>query len=190
MTNSDTSFPRVKAFQSQFGGGAEDAFVAKLNRTGSGLEYSTFLGGSGQGWAEGGYGIAVDSMSNAHVTGVTNSPDFPHPNAWQSTPGGGVDAFVTTFDSTGSALLYSTFWGGSDEDQARGITVDRIGNTYITGSTKSDKLASSASVVQATRSPSASDAFVAKFSATGTREYATYLGSADEDSGYVVGEDA
>src|SRR5262245_25257658 len=124
------------AFQTVFGGGNEsDAFVTKVNPTGSALVYSTYLGGSG---ADGGRGIAVDSAGNAYVTGFTNSSDFPTTGpAFQSVFGGDLDAFVTTLNASGSALLYSTYLGGSGSDGGRGIALDGSGNAYITGFTAS-----------------------------------------------------
>jgi hypothetical protein len=135
MTNSAADFPLINALQPVFGGGAEDAFVAKLNPTGSGLLYSTFLGGSGPGWGELATVIAVDNSFNAYVTGVTNSPDFPAVNAWQPTLGGVTDTFVTKLNASGTSALYSTFMGGAGEDYGRGIAVDRFEGAYITGNT-------------------------------------------------------
>ena len=98
MTGSteSTDFPTTPgAFQTTFGGGVYDAFVTKLNPTGTALVYSTYLGGTGD---ENGTGIAVDSAGDAFVTGVTSSTDFPTtPGAFQTSYGGGQDAFVTKF---------------------------------------------------------------------------------------------
>ena len=88
-----------------------DAFVTKLNAAGSALVYSTYLGGSGD---DDGNGIAVDSSGNAYVTGYTDSTNFPTANAFQAAFGGGSgDAFVTKLNAAGSALVYSTYLGGS-----------------------------------------------------------------------------
>ena len=110
-TNS-TDFPTVNAVQPAFGGGG-DAFVAKLDRNGSQLLYSTYLGGSE---VRQGFGIAVDDPGNAYVTGGTDSPDFPTVNAVQPAFGGGADAFVAKLNRNGSRLLYSTYLGGSGDD--------------------------------------------------------------------------
>src|SRR5438876_7867478 len=118
------------AFQPSSPGGA---FVTKLNPTGSGLVYSTFLGSSGEG-----EGIAVDAAGNAYVTGVTDSTDFPTtPGAFQTALGGDQDGFVTKLNPTGSALLYSTYLGGSAADRGLRLAVDVAGNAYVTGSTTS-----------------------------------------------------
>jgi hypothetical protein len=90
--------------------GISDAFVTKLNPTGTGLVYSTLLGGSG---AEDGLAIAVDAAGSAYVTGDTNSSDFPTVSSFQPAFGGGVlDAFVTKLNPTGTGLVYSTYLGG------------------------------------------------------------------------------
>ena len=95
------------------------------------LAYSTFLGGGGVG-----YGIAVDSGGNAYVTGSTFSSEFPTtPGANQTATGGVYDAFVSKFNSTGTALIYSTFLGGNNKEQGNAIAVDSDGNAYVTGST-------------------------------------------------------
>src|SRR5216117_694021 len=128
-----TGFPTTTgAFQPNYGGGYVDAFVTKLNPDGSALVYSTYLGGSG--WDEG-HGIAVDADGNAYVTGMTNSIDFPTtPGALQTTGGSGYGyiAFVTKLNPTGSALVYSTSFGGSNYS-GDGIAVDAAGNAYVTG---------------------------------------------------------
>ena len=80
-----------------------------------------------------GYGIAVDSSGNAYVTGSTCSTDFPTMNPLQPANGGGDDAFVTKLNPTGSALVYSTYLGGSGSDVGNGIAVDSSGNAYVTG---------------------------------------------------------
>src|SRR6266571_453068 len=133
-----TDFPTTAgAVQATFGGGGEDAFVTKLNPTGSGLVYSTSLGVSDEG-----FGIAVDALGNAYVTGISfpsiYTKNFPTtPGAFQTTFGGVLDAFVTKLNPTGSALVYSTYLGGKDYDEGYRIAVDALGNAYVTGPTQS-----------------------------------------------------
>ena len=105
-----------------------DAFVTKLNSTGSALVYSTYLGGGtaatqGGGANDEGHAIAVDNNGNAYITGSTASTDFPTVNAVQPNYGGG-DAFVTKLNATGTALVYSTYLGGGGYDEGNGIAVD------------------------------------------------------------------
>jgi hypothetical protein len=98
-------------------------FVTVLNSHGSGLIYSTYLGGTGFGV---GLGIAVDAARNAYVTGYTDSTDFPTtPDAFQSTKGSprASNAFITALNSDGSGLIYSTYLGGSHDDRGRGIAI-------------------------------------------------------------------
>lgn len=117
------------AFQTSFK--ATNAFVTKLNPTGSALIYSTYLGGSS---GDVGRGIAVDTSGNAYVTGAAGSIDFPiTPDAVQTSLLGTTDAFVTKLNPAGSALIYSTYLGGSNFDQGIGIAVDSSSNVYVTG---------------------------------------------------------
>jgi hypothetical protein len=145
-STSSSDFPTTTgAFQTTYGGGNSDAFIAKLNATGSALLYSTYLGGSGSDW---GQAIAIDASGNAYVTGQTDQPppspnNFPvTPGAFQTTFGGGgmsecyfADAFVSKLNPTGSALVYSTYLGGNDDEQGTGIAVDASGSTYVSGHT-------------------------------------------------------
>ncbi len=142
-TATSTNFPVTPgAFQTNRLG-YSDAYVAELNPTGTALVFSTLLGGSGND----GYntaGIALDADGNVYVTGQTDSKDFPTtPGAAQPTFGGGGpysnsgDAFVAKFNPTGSTLLWSTYLGGSLDDNATGITVDSNRNVYVTGDTSS-----------------------------------------------------
>jgi hypothetical protein len=163
-TTSSTNFPTIKAFQPSLGGGSGNAFVSKLNASGSALVYSTYLGGSGGVMEPGdsGLGIAVDASGNAYVTGWTSSTNFPTANALQVTYGGGsYDAFVSKFNASGSALVYSTYLGGSSDDGAQGIAVDSSGNAYVTGSTESTNFPT-ANALQATYGGGSGNAFVAK----------------------------
>jgi hypothetical protein len=158
------------AFQPTFAGPADpefrsDAFVTKLNRSGSALVYSTYLGGGGQ---DVGDSIAVDDRGRAYVTGVTDSPNFPTVDAFQPAPAGNFDAFVTKLNRTASALVYSTYLGGSNTDFGRGIAVDKVGNAYVTGSTDSPNFPTTVDAFQPT-SPGADDAFVAKIGAARRR---------------------
>lgn len=133
-------FPTVRAPQSVFGGGTEDAFVAKLNlvslSAGNALPYSTYLGGSG---ADSARDITLDGSGNIYVTGFTDSLDFPLAGAFQTSPGGNGDAFVTKLDFTSNfvVLPYSTYLGGTATDIGLGIAVDASRNAYVTGWTES-----------------------------------------------------
>ena len=131
-----TDFPTASAFQATFGGPNfnSDAFVTKLTPGGA-FVYSTYLGGSN---SDTGFGIAADSSGNAYVTGVTFSTNFPTLNPIQPNLfGSNGDVFVTKLNGQGSALVYSTYLGGSAGDSARGIAVDSANNAYVTGSTDS-----------------------------------------------------
>ncbi len=174
---SSTNFPTANAIQTRFGGANTDAFVAKLNAAGSALVYSTYLGGNGQDY---GTGIAVDSSGNAYVTGETLSTDFPTANAFQASFGAGK-AFVTKFNAAGSALVYSTYLGGSSGDRGQGIAVDSSGNAFVTGWTRSTDFPT-ANSFQARNGGGLGDVFVTKFNASGSAlVYSTYLGGSGQD---------
>ena len=155
-TSSD-DFPTESAYDTELGG-ASDAFVTKLNDTGSALTYSTYLGG---GSVDYGFGIAVNANGNAFVTGDTSSDDFPMASAYDDTRDG-TDAFVTTLNAAGSALMYSTYLGGGSSEIGHGIALDGSGNAYVTGVTWSTDFVTTTSAYQGTFGGD-QDAFVTKF---------------------------
>jgi len=176
-TTDSINFPTVAgSFDTSFGGGALDVFVTKLNPTGSGLVYSTYLGGSGSEDTRTGGQIAVDAAGSAYVAGATDSPDFPTTSgAFQSTLAGPADAFVTKLDPSGSALLYSTYLGGSSGDGAFGIVVDAAGSAYVAGATTSSNFPTTSGAFQTTR-VNFQEGFVTKLNPAGTGlVYSTYL---------------
>jgi hypothetical protein len=178
-------------------GGATDVFVTKLNPLGTALVYSTYLGGSGDDNANDyGGGIVVDSDGYAYITGRTNSTDFPTfppldgTGPYQSANKGGYDAFVTKLDPTGSALVYSTYLGGSYNDFGGGIAIDSSGNAYVTGQTQSSSDFPLLNPLQPA-SGGSSDAFVASLDATGSAlNYSTYLGGSADDFGFGIAVDS
>src|SRR3989442_11544185 len=159
-----TNFPTTAGAFQKVDGGSFDAFVTKLNAAGSALVYSTYLGGSGD---DESFGIAVDALGNAYVAGFTDSSNFPTTAlAFRTTSRGGGDAFVTKLNATGSALVYSTYLGGSDLDAALGIAVDGLGNAYVTGLTSSANFPTTTGAFQKSNG-GAFDAFVTKLNAAG-----------------------
>ena len=152
----------IGAFQTTLKG-TDDAFVTKLNPTGTALVYSTYLGG---GITDGGNGIVIDVFGNAYVTGTTNSTNFPTtPGAFQSTLQGGFDVFVTELSAAGTALVYSTYLGGSGDDNSTGIAANNASSIYVTGDTASVDFPTTPGVFQTTLNGSA-NAFVSLLSAT------------------------
>ncbi|MCZ7573429.1 MAG: SBBP repeat-containing protein [Ardenticatenaceae bacterium] len=176
------------AFDPSFNGGY-DAFVVKLNATGTALHYATFLGGSG--W-DGGFAIAVDGTGAAYVTGWTTSPDFPTtPGAFDpSFNGGYTDAFVVKLNATGTALHYATFLGESSDDGGYAIAVDGTGAAYVTGTTWSSDFPTTPGAFDPSFNGGYTDAFVVKLNAGGTAlHYATFLGVRGNDWGADIAVD-
>lgn len=129
-------YPTMNAMQSGFAGGTHDIIVTSLNAQGSGLRYSTYLGGSGNDF---GRGIALDQAGNVYLTGFTTSTqDFPLQQPLQERyAGGDADAFIMKLDPMGRRLLYSSYHGGSAYERGRDMTVDAFGNILISGHTVS-----------------------------------------------------
>jgi Bacterial Ig-like domain (group 3)/Beta-propeller repeat/Dockerin type I domain len=161
-STASTNFPTTAgAFQTSYGGGILDAFVTKLNADGTGLVYSTYLGGSNE---DRGFGIALNASGNAFITGDTQSTNFPTTaGAFQTSYGGNDDAFVTALSSSGAALAFSTYLGGNNTDVGQGIAVDGSGDAYVTGATYSTGFPTTDDAFQTTFGGGADDAFVAKF---------------------------
>jgi hypothetical protein len=196
-------FPTNNGFQTAFSGTATDAFITKIDASGSAFLYSSYLGGSNENV---GYGVAVDTSANAYVTGVTYATDFPTTSsALQSTYAGAGDAFLTKVNTTavGSAsLVYSTYLGGSGLDQGNGVAVDASGNAYVAGGTTS--IASSLGFTIPGTPYQANckldsgvcegDAFVAKLdpalSLGASLIYFTYLGGTLADSASAIAVDS
>ena len=161
------------------GTSCQDIFIAKLNPTGSGLIYATYLGGSA---ADIGVSIATDSSGNAYITGATQSTDFPTTvGALKRTCGGTCfnrDAFVAKLNSTGSALVYSTYLGGSDEDFAGSIRVLN-GNAYVSGFSGSTDFPTTAGAYK-TQLEGQGSSFVAQLNSTGKAlVFSTFVGEVD-----------
>ena len=144
------------------------------------MSYATYLGAGGQ---DIGFSVAVDSQGSAFVTGYTNSPvNFPRKNAEQQTFAGQGDAFVTKFSPTGGSLIYSTFLGGSRYDAGLAIAVDRFGNTYLTGITKSADFPTTPGAFQQTKLTGYYTTFVTKLAPSGSSlVYSTYLNGSTPD---------
>jgi hypothetical protein len=181
----NSAFPvTIGAFQTTCGtaancnGGLYDAFVTVFHAAGSSFVYSTFLGGES---TDEGYGIAVDGAGDAYVTGITSSQQFPLKAALQGSFGGGLsDAFVTALNPAGSALLYSTYLGGSEGDSGQGIAVDGNQKAYVTGETASGNFPT-ASPTQSTYG-GANDAFVTEINSSGALVFSTYLGGSGAEN--------
>ena len=165
--------------------GRENAFVAKLDATGR-IQYSTYLGGA---VLDSGVGIAIDSSGAAYIAGQTASPTFPITNgAFQSRFGGGSDCFIAKLNASGSALLYSTFLGGSKLDACNGIALDSTANAYVTGVTYSINFPS-ISPLQALNGTA--NAFISKINAAGTAlVYSTLVGGSNVDGANAIAVDA
>lgn len=127
-------FPTTASAFDQTHNGSHDAFVARLTPDGSGLDYATFLGGSGEDRAR---GLALDNDGVIYLTGETWSADFPTVRPLFDTLNGGQDAFIAQFSHDGTHLLLSSYWGGSDWDRGTAIAVQEPGYVYLTGATRS-----------------------------------------------------
>jgi hypothetical protein len=185
-----TNFPTTAgAVQTTYAGGNGDAFVTKLNAAGSGLVYSTYLGGSD---VDTGFGIAVDGAGSAYVTGSARTSFPTTAGAAQTTyAGGNGDAFVTKLNAAGSGLVYSTYLGGSSDEVGDGVAVDGAGSAYVAGSTASTDFSTTAGAIQTTHAGGFTDAFVTKLNAAGSGlVYSTYLGGIDNDGGFAIALDA
>lgn len=190
FTNS-IDFPTQGPFQGVHKGKGRNVFVSKISRDGSSLIYSTYLGGSGGN--DEGFAIAVDTLGSAYITGETNSKDFPLKNPFQATNRGARDfsGFVAKLNPEGNDLFYSTYLGGSGENQeGNAIVVDNQGFAYVTGETTSTDFPTK-NPFQATNKGPKFTAYVTKFSSLGdTLVWSTYLGgSAGQDEGNAIGLD-
>jgi hypothetical protein len=173
-----TDFPTVSPLYGSHSGGTIDAFVSKVAANGSSLTYSTYLGGSGTDVA---WDVAVDGDDDAYVTGYTTSTNYPTAAALQSTNAGGRDAFVTKINGAGSSLVYSTYLGGSADDDAKGIDVTSGGSACIGGITRSSNFPTEAAV-QETYGGGTTDGFVAMIDASGDElTLSTFIGGSGQD---------
>jgi hypothetical protein len=180
-----TNFPVTVGALQTVSAGSVDVFVTKLNAAGSAIVYTTYIGGSGD---DRGFSIAVDASGNAYVTGWTGSANFPIVAAAQPGSGGGRDAFVAKLSPAGSALIFSTYLGGTGADSGNGIAIDSSG-VYVTGSTTSANFPV-ANPVQATLA-GGQDGFVTKLNGPGsTIVYSTYLGGSLDDRGSSIAVDS
>ncbi|MGA8619509.1 MAG: SBBP repeat-containing protein [Candidatus Sulfotelmatobacter sp.] len=175
-----SDFPRMAALQNTYGGNT-DAFVTKLNPTGTALVYSTYLGG---GSFDAGTSIGVDAAGNAYVTGQTDSMSptpFPTASPTQAAIGGGFDAFVSELNAAGSQLAFSTYLGGTQNEDTSGnygaIAVDSAGDSiYVTGNTASTDFPTHTPYPypEGNANSGSPDAFVVKYTQTATTTSQTF----------------
>jgi hypothetical protein len=190
---SSNDFPTANPLKATLADGDTDAFLTKIGADGSSLVYSTYLGGAD--YDDPG-NITVDAFGNAYVVGLTYSPDFPTVNPMQPVFSGQADAFVAKFNPNGSALLYSTYLGGANEDWGYDIALDSRNNIYISGYTLSDDFPTlDAAQPRPDTNPNdpnnIGDGFVSKLKADGSvLIYSTYLGGGAFEEGPVMAVDA
>ena len=160
-----------------------DAFITKLNPAGTGLVYSTFLGGTSPDET---FGIAIDGARNAYVTGETDG-NFPTTaGAFDTTVGGGSDAFVAKLNAAGSALVYATRLGGADNELPEDVAVDAAGNATVGGGTRSADFPTTPGAFDTTHNGGAFeerfDLFVTRLNPAGSGlVYSTFIGGSNSD---------
>ncbi len=188
-TSTQTSLPVTVGPDLTHNGGY-DVYVAKVNALGTGLAYCGYIGGLAHDY---GLGIAVDSTGSAYVVGNTYSTpadNFPVTVGPSLTFGGSGDAFVAKINASGTALVYSGYIGGEDDDGAAAIAVDSSGNAYVTGRTESDELTFPVTVGPDLSSNGGIDAFIAKINAAGTGLASCgFIGGSGDDLAYGIAVD-
>jgi len=168
------------AFQTKING-VSDAYVSKFSSSGS-LLWSTYYGGNSTDFPK---GIVTDGNSNIYLSGYTySSSGIASSGSYQTSFGGVIDAFIAKFSASGS-LVWSTFFGGKNDDEANGIAIDGSGNIAITGLTKSDSGIASSAAYQSSYS-GFNDVFIAKFTGNGNLIWSTYFGGANDEEGNGV----
>ena len=186
-----SDFPVVNGLQPVFGGSLNlDAFVTKLNPSGSALIYSTYLGGRGP---EIGYGIAVNPDGTALVVGETDSDDYPvvNPIKPSKLSFDSADAFLSKVSSGGDRLEYSTYFGGSSGDVANSIAVDSSGSVYMTGVTNSPDFPTANPFQAVKKSDGYRTAWVSKINSAGASiVYSTFLGGSFPEEGFGIAVDS
>ncbi|MBX7219385.1 MAG: SBBP repeat-containing protein [Blastocatellia bacterium] len=183
-TNSD-SFPLVNPIQGTFGG-ASDAFVSKLAPAGNTLVYSTYLGGED---ADAPGGIVLDAAGAVYVAGRTFSTAFPTVGAIQGSNAGGTDGFLTKINPGGTAIGYSTYLGGENEDYLSGVAVDPSGAAYVCGETASGNYPTTGGAFQITFGGSF-DGVVTKVNPAGTAlQFSTFLGGGNDERAFGLAVD-
>jgi len=186
-TNSISAIATSGAFQSSIGLG-NDAFLVKLNLSGM-QQWATYYGGSSDDY---GWGICKDINGYLFMVGSTGSNSgISTSGAYQTTYGGGRDAFIAKFNSLGSRI-WASYFGGNSSDCAWGVATDLTGNILLTGSTLSASSVATSGAYQTSFggfSVSAGDAFIAKFSPVGSIQWATYYGGSSDDEGYSIVSD-
>lgn len=172
---------------------SNEAFVAKLDPSGSNLLFSTFYGGT---LSEVAYGIALDASTNIYVVGQTYSTNLPILNTSFTTSSGGTDGFVLKLDATGSNAVYAMYLGGAGNEHARDVVVNPAGNPLITGYTTSTNFPVTTNALQrflnqSTNITTSEDVFVVELSpASGTINYGTFLGGTNVDQAIRIATDA
>jgi hypothetical protein len=164
------------AFQSVPGGG-HDGFLVRLAPDGASLEYATYLGGSGRDVVQ---AAVLDGPTSVAVAGVTDSEDFPVALAAQAVPGGGADAFLLRLDASSGTVIWSTYLGGSGDDEALSLAVDPSGAIAVGGATGSEDFPVTEGAFQETAG-GGRDGFLAVLTGAGALEAATLLGGVGED---------
>ncbi len=186
---SSQNFPVTSgAFQTIYGGGVDDAFVLKLNASGSALAYATYLGGP---MFDDSHALAVDYLGQAYVAGRTESGIFPTtPGSYDPTYNGGRDVFASKLAASGASLVWSTFLGGTGEEEPGDIVVDASnGVTYGTGWTASSDFPVSGDACM-NHNAGGYDAFLWRLSFGGNQLlYGTYIGWGGDDYGRGLGLD-
>jgi len=168
------NFPTKNAYQNIYGGGLSDAFIAKFSTNGA-LLWSTYLGGNAE---DIGYGIAVASDDSCYIVGYTESSNFPTLNAYQ-TSSSAMEAFVAKFSADG-VLLWSTYLGGSDYEKGQAIAINTTDSScYVSGWTESNDFPTLDAYDDTYNG--IQDAFIARFSASGSLLWSTYLGGTGGD---------
>jgi len=194
-TTSSSNFPTTPGAYATAIAGGQDAFVVKLNPSGSALVYATYLGGAS---FESLNGLAIDAAGNCYVTGSTQSVDFPTtPSAFSTSKASQsfyYSGFVTKLSATGASLVYSTFLGGNNNDSAVAIAIDSGGSAYVAGSLQSTNFPTTPGALKAV--PSVfyyccdNDMFLSKVSVDGSAlSYSTMLGSSGSEGAYALALD-
>ena len=187
-STTSADFPTTPGAYDTTFNGSEDVFVAKLNATGDTLLYSTFIGGANDDSPRERSAIVLDEAGSLYIAGRTASSDFPTTSGSYAPTfgGGGSDGFITKLSADGSALVYSTFLGGSADELCSSLAVNAAGEVYVGGNTDSIDFPTTSGAFD-TSHGGWGDAYVAKLSADGTALlFSTLIGGSGDDTGRHV----